>query len=67
VLKEYNDQEIQQIIYKYEGDNIPGFLSVDAFYALLNPQLKLLYGPAKDCVDDTFQILEEYAGKILEE
>ena len=59
------DKDIQQIIYKYEGDNIPGFLSVDAFYALLDPELRKIKGPTSDCVEETYQILEEYASSIL--
>ena len=67
VLKGYTDMEIQQIIFKYEGDNIPGFLSVEAFYALLSPELNKLIRPALECVDETYGLLEEYATKILDD
>jgi hypothetical protein len=67
VLSGYTDNEIQQIIYKYEGDNIPGFLSVEAFYALLSPELNKLIRPAIECVEETYMLLEEYANKILED
>ena len=55
------------MIYKYEGDNIPGFLSVDAFYALLDPELRKVKEPISDCVSETYTILEEYAVEILDQ
>ena len=55
------------MIYKYEGDNIPGFLSVDAFYALLDPELRKIKEPVKECVTETYLVLEQYAKDILTE
>lgn len=38
---------------------------MDAFYALLDPELKKIIGPSSECVDETYQVLEEYAVSIL--
>lgn len=65
-LKKFNDAEIQQVIQKYQAITIPGFLPVDAFYALLNPELRKLQSPALECLDHTYGILEEYAITILQ-
>ncbi|CAD8138201.1 unnamed protein product [Paramecium octaurelia] len=65
-LKKFKDEDILQVIQKYQAQSIPGFLPVDAFYALLNPELKKLYAPAYDTLEQAFQILEQYATTILE-
>jgi hypothetical protein len=36
----------------HEGISIPGFPSIDAFLALLQPKLQLLKEPAEDCIND---------------
>ena len=50
-LKKFSDDDIVQVIQKYQAQSIPGFLPVDAFYALLNPELKKLYTPALETLD----------------
>lgn len=65
-LKKFKDEDIYQVIQKYQAITIPGFLPVDAFYALLNPELRKLLSPAMETLDQTYGILEEYAVKILE-
>ncbi|CAD8128303.1 unnamed protein product [Paramecium sonneborni] len=64
-LKKYSEDDITQVIQKYSALTIPGFLPVDAFYALLNPELKRLQQPAFNIIDEAYSILEEYAIEIL--
>ncbi|CAD8057356.1 unnamed protein product [Paramecium primaurelia] len=66
-LKKYSEDDITQIIQKYSAQTIPGFLPVDAFYALLNPELKRLQQPAFNIIDEAYSILEEYAIAILDD
>ena len=40
---------------------------MEAFYALLSPELNKLIRPALECVDETYGLLEEYATKILDD
>eukprot|EP00360_Condylostoma_magnum_P000898 CAMPEP_0168313818 /NCGR_PEP_ID=MMETSP0210-20121227/4606_1 /TAXON_ID=40633 /ORGANISM="Condylostoma magnum, Strain COL2" /LENGTH=87 /DNA_ID=CAMNT_0008275325 /DNA_START=1125 /DNA_END=1388 /DNA_ORIENTATION=+ len=62
----YNDEEINDAIIRHEGDNIPGFPSVDVLIALLQPQLARINGPVMDCISDVYGYLENLAHKIIE-
>lgn len=49
----------------HEGDSIPGFPSIDAFMALLVPQLKKMREPAQECITEIYGVLEDLSIKIL--
>ena len=55
--KDYSDDDIDYAINIHEGDSIPGFPSVDAFFYLLRPQLKNLQDPINECFSDVFSYL----------
>jgi dynamin 1-like protein len=63
---EYSDKDIQKAMQMHEGDNIPGFPSVDVFMFLLQPQLEQLKLPVLDCLADVHSHLEQLAHKIIE-
>jgi len=62
----YSDDNINYALTIHEGDSIPGFPSVDAFYYLLKPELEKLRDPIQECLISVFQYLEILSGKILE-
>jgi hypothetical protein len=62
----YKDEDISYALTIHEGDSIPGFPSVDAFYYLLRPELEMLRDPIQECLSEVFSYLEELANKILE-
>jgi hypothetical protein len=62
----YTDENISYAITIHEGDSIPGFPSIDAFYFLLKPELEKLRDPIQECLISVFHYLEELSGKILE-
>lgn len=52
----------------FPGDStIPGFPSIDAFLALLNPLLKKLQNPAYSANNRVHEIMEHEATKIINE
>lgn len=51
----------------FPGDNIPGFPSIDAFLALLNPLLKKLQTPAFSINNRIHEIMEHESTKIINE
>ncbi len=52
----------------YPGDStIPGFPSIDAFLALLNPLLKKVQTPAYAVNNKVHEIMEHEATKIINE
>ena len=64
--EEYNNEEIRDAMQMHEGDNIPGFPSVDVFVFLLQPQLEKLKDPVMDCLADVHSYLEQLSHKIIE-
>jgi hypothetical protein len=62
---EYSDSFIQQTLQAHEGDSIPGFPSIDAFLALIQPQLAKLKSPAHETLNDAFHLVEEVALGLL--
>lgn len=62
----YQNEDIKRAIQAHEGDSIPGFPSIDAFLALLIPQLKKLKDPAQDTISEVYSVLEDLAIRILE-
>lgn len=51
----------------FPGDNIPGFPSIDAFLALLNPLLKKLQTPAFSINNRVHEVMEHECIKIINE
>ena len=64
--KDYNDADIERAIALHEGDQLPGFPSVDVFHYLMRPQLELLEEPAQDCLSDVHQYIEQMADEICD-
>lgn len=62
----YTDENINYALTIHEGDSIPGFPSIDAFYYLLKPELEKLREPIQECLISVFQYLEVLSNKILE-
>lgn len=62
----YSDENINYALTIHEGDSIPGFPSVDAFYYLLKPELEKLREPIQECLISVYQYLEVLSTKILE-
>ena len=62
--QDYTDQDIERAIQLHEGDQLPGFPSVDVFLYLMRPQIELLNIPAQDCLSDTHMYLEQMADEI---
>lgn len=50
----------------YEGNSIPGFPSIDAFFFLLKPELDRLREPVSECLFSVASHLETLAQKIME-
>jgi len=63
---QYTDENINYALTIHEGDSIPGFPSIDAFYYLLKPELEKLREPIMECLIQVFQYLEMLSTKILE-
>lgn len=62
----YTDENISYALTIHEGDSIPGFPSIDAFYYLLKPELEKLKEPIAECLVTVFQYLDMLSTKILE-
>ena len=57
---------MQSAIDLHQGDNLPGFPSIDSFLYLLMPALEDLIEPANECLNNVFNFLEELANDILD-
>ena len=66
VTDSYSDADINYAFQSHEGDSIPGFPSVDAFYFLLKPKLEQLKEPVYECYTHAYTYLEMLSIKILE-
>lgn len=63
-----DDKDIQKAMINFPGDStIPGFPSIDAFLALLNPLLKKLQTPAYTINNRVHEIMDHEATKIINE
>lgn len=57
--EDITDKDIDKAMINFPGDStIPGFPSIDAFLALLNPLLKKLQAPAYDINNKVHEIME---------
>jgi len=57
---------IERAIAMHEGDQIPGFPSVDVLNYLIAPKLDQLREPAMDLIQDIYSQLEILAGSIVD-
>lgn len=57
----YSDLDIEKAIILHEGDQLPGFPSVDVFQYLIKPQLEELREPAMECLSEVHMYLESMA------
>jgi len=64
--KDYTDENISYALTMHEGDSIPGFPSVDAFFYLLKPELEKFREPVYDCLNDTYNYMESLSYKIID-
>lgn len=64
--QEYSDMAIERAIAMHEGDQIPGFPSVDVLQYLIAPQLDKLRDPALELIQDSYAQLEALASSIVE-
>lgn len=64
--KDYSDENISYALTIHEGDSIPGFPSVDAFFYLLKPELEKLRDPIFDCLNDTYNYMENLSYKLVD-
>lgn len=62
----YTNEDVNYALTIHEGESIPGFPSIDAFYYLLRPQLELLRDPINETFNEVFSYLEFLASMILE-
>ena len=67
VSKDLSDADIERAIKNHQGDSIPGFPSIDAFLALLNPLLKKLQNPAYSINNRVHEIMETETTRIINE
>jgi hypothetical protein len=58
--------DIDQAIKLHEGDQLPGFPSVDVFHYLMRPKLELLVDPAADVLSDVHLYIEQMAEEICD-
>lgn len=64
---ELRDKDIEKAMINFPGDNIPGFPSIDAFLALLNPLLKKLQNPAYSINNRVHELMENETTRIINE
>lgn len=64
--KDYSDDNISYALTIHEGNSIPGFPSVDAFFYLLKPELEKLKEPIYDCLNDTYNYMESLSFKLVD-
>lgn len=57
---------IERAIAMHEGDQIPGFPSVDVLQYLIAPQMDKLRDPALELIQDCYAQLEALASSIVE-
>lgn len=60
------DRDIEQTMYKYPGNSIPGFPSIDAFLALLNPLLGKLKSPAMLLIEEVYREIENNITEMID-
>ena len=66
--EDITDKDIDKAMINFPGDStIPGFPSIDAFLALLNPLLKKLQTPAYDINNKVHELMENEALNIIGE
>ncbi len=65
--EDLSDKDIERAMINFPGDStIPGFPSIDAFLALLNPLLKKLQQPAYKINNKIHEFMEQEAVEIVD-
>ena len=59
------NQRILYSIRQYEGNNMPGFPSINSFYFLIDPLLRKLKHPLLHCLDEVTTLLSRTAEEIM--
>lgn len=59
VTEKHTDEEIYNVLTTYQGDNLPGFPSMDAFLYLMLPKLELLKSPTYELLDKVYDRLDQ--------
>lgn len=67
ISSQYKDSEIVRSIEVYQGENIPGFQSFDAFLNLILPKLELVGPPVFQLLDECKLLLEERGLQLIDE
>jgi hypothetical protein len=60
-------EKIHFSIRKYEGNNMPGFPSINAFYHLIDPLLRRLKNPLMHCLSEVARLLTHVCEEIIRE
>ena len=58
VTEKHSDEEIYGILTAYQGENLPGFPSMDAFLYLMLPKLEMLKQPTYELLDKVYEKLD---------
>lgn len=67
ITSDLRDQDIERAIKNHQGDSIPGFPSIHAFYYLLSPRLEKLKQPALDLLHNVYTELRKVCGELIAE
>lgn len=59
VTEKHTDEEIYNVLTTYQGDNLPGFPSMDAFLYLMLPKLELLKSPTNELLEKVYDRLDK--------
>jgi vacuolar protein sorting-associated protein 1 len=60
-------ERIHFSIRKYEGNNMPGFPSINSFYHLIDPLLRKLKFPLMHCLSEVARLLSHICEEIIRE
>lgn len=66
VSENFLDKDIENALILHEGDQMSGFVSVDAFYYLISPEIEKLKEPALKCLQDVHYFLEDLSLRTIE-
>lgn len=58
VTEKHTDEEIYNVLTTYQGDNLPGFPSMDAFLFLMLPKLEMLRQPSYELLEKVYERLD---------
>ena len=67
IPSDLTNQRILFSIRQYEGNNMPGFPSINSFYYLIDPLLRKLRHPLFNCLDEVTNLLSHIVEEIMGE